>query len=64
MTDYELATFRLEVWKAIAGWGIGGDPKSKDILDKLVKTWDWQERMKRADELATWATRAEKASST
>jgi hypothetical protein len=63
MTDYEMATLRLEAWKAISGWG-RRNPNATDPIERLVDPWDWEERMRRADELATWATGEEKASST
>jgi hypothetical protein len=59
MTDYELAMVRLKAWKYIDGWGVAGDPKATDIIDKLIKTWSWEERMRRAYELAAWAMRRE-----
>ncbi len=58
MTDYERAMFRLAVWSAITGWGTSGDPKAKDLADRLGTAWNWEERMKKADELAAWAIKA------
>ena len=63
MTDYELATLRLETWKALAGWGMITNPEEPDLLNKDYKPWSWEERMRRADELASWAVWNEKTSS-
>lgn len=46
-TEHEIAQVRLEAWKAISGWGITKDEK--------IELWNWDERKKRARELADWA---------
>jgi hypothetical protein len=48
MTDFEKAQIKLRAWEALVGWGTTKD-------NKLSEPWDWNDRLKYADLLATWA---------
>jgi hypothetical protein len=55
MTPFERAKIRLEAFQLLDGWGTPGDPKAKDLCDRLIVPWDLKRRMQRAADLADWA---------
>jgi hypothetical protein len=55
MTPFERAKIRLAAFQLLEGWGTAGDPKAKDLCDRLIVPWNLEQRMQRADELAEWA---------
>jgi hypothetical protein len=49
MTPFEKAQIKLRAWEALAGWGV----KKGD--DKFPEPWNWDQRLKHAEQLADWA---------
>ncbi len=60
VNDYERALIKLRAWEALTGWGVqlplSENPTLDERLDR-VRVWTFEERMKKADELAAWALR-------
>ncbi len=54
MTEYEIAQIRLRAFELLAGWG-KPIPPNDQCKYPTVETWNLEERMKHALELANWA---------
>ncbi len=45
--DLEIARLRLDAWKVLDGWGVSDPTKGH-------RFWNWEERIKCANELLAW----------
>ena len=58
MTDYERARLRLDAWIAISGWGaamaVGDDAPDWLKFNPPIKSWDWETRKAKANDLYLW----------
>ena len=56
-TKYEIAQVRLRAFEILAGWGVQ-IPATDDKKPPELRLWNFDERMKFAAQLASWALKS------